>query len=197
MNLYQSVKAIVAEIVVEFKNSKEDGFTVQEVMALIHMIISSLMTAAQSMFDNETGNFKKTAVLEALGYAYDDYLDDLIQKASGVPKYLFPIFNKIAKQFILWIAEWAIDGIYEDKVQAVGYALSNPDDNPFFSELEEEDQLEMMVVSEAAEAVEASESEPETVATEAKPEPEAAEAPEAVETKPETKPKGKAKKSTK
>lgn len=139
MNLYQSIKAVVAEIVTEFKNSKEDGFTVQEVMTLVHLIISSLMTAAQSMFDGETGNFKKTEVLEALGHAYDDYLHDLIQQASGVPKYLFPIFDKIAKQFILWIAEWAIDGIYEEKVQSVVQS-----DSPFFSELTEEEQEDVV-----------------------------------------------------
>lgn len=186
MNLYQSVKAIVAELVVEFKNAKTDGFTVQEVMSLVHMVVSSLMTAAQSMFDAETGNFKKTAVLEALGYAYDDYLDELIQNASGIPKYLFPIFNKIAKQFILWIAEWTIDGIYEDKVESVGYTLMSPESNPFFTELEEDDQLEMMVGAESSEA--ASEAE----ASDA---PKAEAASEA--SAPKAKPKGKAKKSTK
>jgi len=146
MNLYQSVKAVIAEIVVEFKNAQKDGFTIQEVMTLIHMVISSLMTAAQSMFDCETGNFKKTAVLEALGYAYDDYLQDLIQKSSGIPKYLFPIFDKIAKQFILWIAEWAIDGIYDEKVQSVGMAGSMTG-NPFFSELSEEEQEEVVAMN--------------------------------------------------
>jgi len=106
MGLYQDIDEAVGQIIAKYKVVAVDGFTLSEVITLSQNAVATLVQLTEK-YGGFSGAEKKEAVLAAVDRLYDEVIAPIdIQK---IPNWIEPMFDKFAKELVLYLASSAID----------------------------------------------------------------------------------------
>tara|TARA_R100000005_G_C4932585_1_gene160843 strand:+ start:523 stop:894 length:372 start_codon:yes stop_codon:yes gene_type:complete len=109
MSLYEKAKQGVETVVSKYKEANEDGkLSFSEIVSLTSTVVGQVVAIAESAMEG-TGAEKKQAVLDAVGQAYDEYIEPI--DIARIPNFIEPAIDKGAKQLLLAVADGTIDAI--------------------------------------------------------------------------------------
>jgi len=108
MGLYQDIDVAVGQIIAKYKEAAVDGLTLGEVFTLAQNAVATLVQLTEK-YGGFSGAEKKEAVLAALDRLYDEVIAPI--DIAQIPNWIEPMFDKFAKQLILYLADSWINSL--------------------------------------------------------------------------------------